>query len=375
MASTSSSICTTRVLLTLVGMAFVVSMTALAIAAASDAETSGGSKTGDSTSTNNHHSLDNVTTDNVFPTHHPDDEHLLLYHFDETPSTQDEAKIIADELASQSSLSSSTSSLSSLPSFCVTATMQTNGRGTSGRQWLGAPGNVFVTIGIPQAAWRALKSRTTTVPLTLLPLKIGEVTAHFVNWMLTNDDVCRRRQSDVVVDAKVTVKWPNDILVDEKKISGTLIESSSRGDYFLIGIGINVAYAPLVPTSGPNHGRTATSLRDHCEDNKDDYNTGREDSPRQWGIQLAYTLHKWIVENASTTTAHVDTAQAIVDGWKQWLDWDMELVMRDTPDRERVKLVNVLPDGQVEVVNINKSDNGHHDVAETKRTLVSDYFL
>ena len=66
----------------------------------------------------------------------------------------------------------------------------------------------------------------------------------------------------------------------------------------------------------------------------------------------------------------VDTAQTIVDGWKRWLDWDMELVMRDTPDRERVKLVNVLPDGRVEVVDVkNNHDN------PTARTLVSDYFL
>ena len=51
---------------------------------------------------------------------------------------------------------------------------------------------------------------------------------------------------------------------------------------------------------------------------------------------------------------------------KSWVDWDMELIMRDTPNRERVKLVNVLDDGRVQVI-------GQEDGIQ--RTLVSDYFL
>jgi BirA family biotin operon repressor/biotin-[acetyl-CoA-carboxylase] ligase len=41
-----------------------------------------------------------------------------------------------------------------------------------------------------------------------------------------------------------TIKWPNDILVDDKKISGILIEYS--GDYVVIGVGINVNSNPTV---------------------------------------------------------------------------------------------------------------------------------
>ena len=41
-----------------------------------------------------------------------------------------------------------------------------------------------------------------------------------------------------------TIKWPNDILVDDKKISGILIEYYGR--FVIVGIGINVATNPSV---------------------------------------------------------------------------------------------------------------------------------
>ena len=152
--------------------------------------------------------------------HHPDDENLYLYHFDETSSTQDEAKIIAEELAGSTSTRSSQSH-HTLPSFVVSATSQTNGRGTSGRQWLGAPGNIFVTIGIPQSSWLRLQnknasgsryrsSRTGSVPLTLLPLKVGTEVAKLISDKLNDSTICRHRSSSSSSPPRVTVKWPND---------------------------------------------------------------------------------------------------------------------------------------------------------------------
>lgn len=41
-----------------------------------------------------------------------------------------------------------------------------------------------------------------------------------------------------------TIKWPNDILIDGKKISGTLIEYSGR--FVIVGIGINIKSNPTV---------------------------------------------------------------------------------------------------------------------------------
>jgi hypothetical protein len=144
---------------------------------------------------------------------HPKDRNFYLYHFVETSSTQDEAKIIAEELAGKAAATAS-SSTQNLPSFVVTATSQTNGRGTSGRQWLGAPGNVFVTIGIPQSAWFQLRKskhgRGSAVPLTLLPLKVGSEVAKLI-FDKFNSDFCQKQSSSSsLTPPRVTVKWPND---------------------------------------------------------------------------------------------------------------------------------------------------------------------
>ena len=40
------------------------------------------------------------------------------------------------------------------------------------------------------------------------------------------------------------IKWPNDILIDDKKVCGILIEYS--GDYVIVGIGINIKTNPTV---------------------------------------------------------------------------------------------------------------------------------
>ncbi|KAG7361986.1 biotin-acetyl-CoA-carboxylase ligase [Nitzschia inconspicua] len=314
--------------------------------------------------------------------YHPDDRRLLLYHFESTTSTQDEAKLLAEAFATTTSSGQTQNDINDnddndVTTFCVTATEQTSGRGTSGRQWLGAPGNVFVTIAIRQSTWTTHLPR---VPLTLLPLKVGTIAAHTVQRLL---DDCRRSNGQFTTssndyhsyhdqhddpDPFVTVKWPNDVLCDHKKISGTLIESAAG--WFLIGIGINLQYAPSVPTTGANHGRPSVSIRDYCPKLIPD-SQGDNDMARQVGVQLAYDLHVWLQQQQQQQQQQQEedaatVAQDIVNEWKEWLDWDMELVMRDTPDRETVRLVDVLPDGRVRVETV---DDG------TTRVLVSDYFV
>ncbi|MCD6146595.1 MAG: biotin--[acetyl-CoA-carboxylase] ligase, partial [Thermoplasmata archaeon] len=54
---------------------------------------------------------------------------------------------------------------------------------------------------------------------------------------------------EIGIDAKI--KWPNDIVVTEKKIAGILVEIFE--DYAVVGIGVNMSGAPLP---------TATSVRE-----------------------------------------------------------------------------------------------------------------
>jgi BirA family biotin operon repressor/biotin-[acetyl-CoA-carboxylase] ligase len=63
-----------------------------------------------------------------------------------------------------------------------------------------------------------------------------------------------------VTGLKAQIKWPNDVLVNSKKVCGILIESDVRGstvDYAIIGIGIN---ANLRLADFPEIPPTATSL-------------------------------------------------------------------------------------------------------------------
>jgi len=69
-------------------------------------------------------------------------------------------------------------------------------------------------------------------------------------------------------DSLVSLKWPNDVLLDGRKVCGILIESGRIGRtdalWLAIGIGVNVARAPT------DVDRPATAIADHL----------REDVPR-----------------------------------------------------------------------------------------------
>ena len=51
-----------------------------------------------------------------------------------------------------------------------------------------------------------------------------------------------------VLGQKIQLKWPNDILLQEKKVAGILLESEAGGTKFpewvIVGVGVNVAHFP-----------------------------------------------------------------------------------------------------------------------------------
>lgn len=128
----------------------------------------------------------------------------------------------------------------------VWARRQTQGRGRGGRAWQSPEGNVFCSMILrPQADWGDLGQ---------LPL-VASLVAH---------SVIRRH---VPPSRAVTIKWPNDVLIDGAKVSGILIESHRviRGtdtakwsaEALVVGIGVNVAYFPSeglpYPATGLRH--------------------------------------------------------------------------------------------------------------------------
>jgi BirA family biotin operon repressor/biotin-[acetyl-CoA-carboxylase] ligase len=130
--------------------------------------------------------------------------HLLA----STPSTNDEAKHAAKQGA---------------PSGATwVAEQQTSGRGRQGRRWVSPRGeNLLFSVLV----------RVACPPSRLPPIAL-------VAGLAVRDAV-----ATAAPETQPKIKWPNDVLVDGKKLAGVLVEAISAGPRVLavvIGIGVNV---------------------------------------------------------------------------------------------------------------------------------------
>ena len=101
----------------------------------------------------------------------------------------------------------------------VVAESQTTSRGRMGRKWVSRPGNLYLTVLLYPT-------------LSHLPgiSAIGSVAT------------VRAIRKTTGLDARI--KWPNDVLLDGRKVAGILVESAVAGQdvaYAVLGIGVNVA--------------------------------------------------------------------------------------------------------------------------------------
>jgi BirA family biotin operon repressor/biotin-[acetyl-CoA-carboxylase] ligase len=107
----------------------------------------------------------------------------------------------------------------------IVARRQSAGRGRRGREWTSETGNLFTTL-----------LTTTRKP----PAEAAQVT--FVAALAVADLLCT-----FVPAPLVTIKWPNDVMIDAEKASGILVESGAHeagGLWLAVGIGVNLAHAP-----------------------------------------------------------------------------------------------------------------------------------
>ena len=120
-------------------------------------------------------------------------------HLRETDSTNERARELAARGAPHGTL--------------VTATAQTAGRGRQGRSWEAPPGTALLCSLIVRRYD------------ALLSLRAGLAVAEAAG-------------SDVLV------KWPNDVLLDGRKVAGVLVEGRPQDGWAVVGIGVNVAVEP-----------------------------------------------------------------------------------------------------------------------------------
>jgi len=117
----------------------------------------------------------------------------------------------------------------------IIADEQTAGRGRIKRVWLSPKGSIALSI--------ILYPSVVNLPSLIMLASLAVV--HSI---------------EAVTGLKSQIKWPNDVLVNDKKVCGILIESSVRGnivDYAIMGIGVNVN---LRLSDFPEIPSTATSL-------------------------------------------------------------------------------------------------------------------
>lgn len=128
-------------------------------------------------------------------------------HYDSVGSTNDEAIRLAAEGAPHGTV--------------VHADQQTVGRGRLARRWLSPPGNLYVSV-----------------ILRLGPLAARTAELGFVAALAVADAI----ETMLPKQERATLKWPNDVLVRDGKISGILVEQAD--DALVLGIGVNVLEAP-----------------------------------------------------------------------------------------------------------------------------------
>lgn len=113
----------------------------------------------------------------------------------------------------------------------IMARAQTAARGRRGRPWVQAPGNLAATL--------VYKPWTTAAEAA----KRSFLAANAMFQAL----------SMAAPGARLSLKWPNDVLLNGGKVAGILLESAGRGpviDWLSVGVGVNLADAPARGVTG-----------------------------------------------------------------------------------------------------------------------------
>jgi BirA family biotin operon repressor/biotin-[acetyl-CoA-carboxylase] ligase len=124
-----------------------------------------------------------------------------ILFLEEITSTNDEARRLA--------------SLGEKEGTVVIAATQTKGKGRLGRRWISPPGGLYISI--------ILKPYVSMQRLPLIT-------------MFTAVAIARTIRGLAKIEAEI--KWPNDIVISDKKVGGILCEASKRT--IIVGIGLNL---------------------------------------------------------------------------------------------------------------------------------------
>lgn len=110
----------------------------------------------------------------------------------------------------------------------IVARRQTAGRGRRGRTWISEPGNLYASLVLSDPA-----------PSSAIP------GICFVAALALHDAVLDTAHG--LAPAQLRLKWPNDLLLDGRKIAGILVEGTSAAGgpaAVVVGFGVNCKHHP-----------------------------------------------------------------------------------------------------------------------------------
>lgn len=152
-----------------------------------------------------------------------------IHHFIEVTSTNDVAKELAIKGAREGTV--------------IIAETQSRGRGRLGREWVSPKGGIWFS--------------------TILRPKVDPQDTFELTFMAA---VAVAKTIKSMFKLNTEIKWPNDVLINGKKVCGILTEMSTRGnivDFVALGVGLN---ANVDANTFPEHLRSSlTSLKEELK--------------------------------------------------------------------------------------------------------------
>jgi len=192
----------------------------------------------------------------------------LFYHYKNTGSTMDRARELALRGAEGGSV--------------ITAEKQTSGRGRNGRTWISRQGGLFFSI--------LERPRLAIADYTLLSLVM---------------QIAVTRSVTSVCGKKASLRWPNDVYINRRKIAGISTEISGEGDlinWLSGGIGVNV--------NNPMPSGKATSCAEV---------TGRQISRKEVLGKILDEIEN-VKKTFASTAEYAQGSRALADEWNSMSD-------------------------------------------------------
>lgn len=235
-----------------------------------------------------------------------------MYHFDTLPDGS--RHVALDSVVSTNIVALDIANSGEKGPIWVTAQEQTGGRGSRGRGWVSKRGNLYSSLMFESDC------KPADAPTLAFAISLG---LHAAITRLSPKN-------------ELKLKWPNDVLLEGRKVSGILLERHriNERDLFIVGMGINCAHHP----SQTNH--AATDLAEH----------GIDVTPE--------TLFSVLTQEMAGIIKHWDHGSGFSQIRKLWLDYACgvgERITARTINQEKSGIfLDIDQDGQLVLL----ADNG-----------------